>query len=69
MFKKKYSVSMLDSKWNVIKSNIKLEVIPRADEYIWDVDIYYRVLNVIHSTNNKQGVYIIVEPIGKTITP
>jgi hypothetical protein len=64
MFSKKYTVSLLDSKWNVIKSNIKLLTIPRRDEYIWHVDVYYRVLNVVHSTDNKQGTYIIVEQFG-----
>jgi hypothetical protein len=64
MFSKKYTVSLLDSKWNIIKSNIKLLSIPRRGEYIWHINVYYSVLNVVHSTNKKQGTYIIVEQFG-----
>jgi hypothetical protein len=64
MFSKKYNITLLDSKWNVIKSNVKLPTVPRRDEYVWHVNVYYRVLNVVHSTDDKQTTFIIVEQFG-----
>jgi len=61
MFKKKYSISMLDSKWIPLKRNIKLSIIPRRDEYIWIDEKYFIVLNIVHSITNKQEVFIVVE--------
>jgi hypothetical protein len=61
MFKKKYTVSMLDSKWVPLKRNIKIVIIPRRDEYIWLDEKYYIVLNVVHSITDKHEVFIIVE--------
>jgi hypothetical protein len=64
MFSKKYNITLLDSKWNIIKSNVKLPTIPRRDEYVWHVNVYYRVLNVVHSTDDKKATFIIVEQFG-----
>lgn len=61
MFKRKYKVSMLDSKWNPIKRNIKLSVIPKSDEYIWDDTKYYRVINIVHSIAKNYEIFVIVE--------
>jgi hypothetical protein len=61
MFKKKYTVSMLDSKWVPLKRNIKITIIPRRDEYIWLDEKYFIVLNVVHSITDKQEVFIVVE--------
>lgn len=61
MFKKKYSISILDSKWIPIKRNVKMEVVPRRDEYIWFDEKYYIVLNVVHSITDKQEVFVVVE--------
>lgn len=61
MFKKKYTVSMLDSKWIPLKRNIKMSFIPRRDEYIWIDEKYFVVLNVVHSITTKQEIFIIVE--------
>ena len=61
MFKRKYKVSMLDSKWNPIKRNVKLDVIPKSDEYIWDNSKYYRVINVVHSIDKKHEIFVIIE--------
>ena len=61
MFKKKYTVSMLDSKWVPLKRNVKIVIIPRRDEYIWLDEKYYIVLNVVHSITDKQEVFVIVE--------
>jgi hypothetical protein len=61
MFKKKYSISILDSKWIPIKRNVKMEVVPRRDEYVWFEEKYYIVLNVVHSITDKLEVFVVVE--------
>ena len=61
MFKKKYTISMLDSKWIPLKRNVKMSIIPRRDEYIWIDEKYFIVLNIVHSITNKQEVFIVVE--------
>ena len=61
MFKRKYNTSILDSKWVPIKRNLKLTFIPRKDEYIWYVDKYYLVVNIIYTLNKEDEILIIVE--------
>jgi RNAse (barnase) inhibitor barstar len=53
MFNKKYKVTILDSKWDVLKNEVYLDVIPRKEEYIFMNDQYYCVLNVIHMIYNN----------------
>ena len=67
---RKYSVSILDEKWVQIKDVIRVQHIPRKDEFIYldNGQQYYRVLNVIHYLNGKQGIFIIVEKIEETPT-
>lgn len=61
MFKKKYKVSVLDSKWEIIKNSLVLEIIPRINEYLWLHDKYYLVIGVVHSIQEKNAVFLIVE--------
>lgn len=61
MFRKKINVSLLDSKWEVIQRNLKLEIIPRRDEYLWFNNKYYVVLNIVHSIDGKGEILIIIE--------
>lgn len=65
MFKTKYTVSILDSKWNVVKNNIKILAIPRQDELIYMDDKYVRVLNIIHMLTEKARIFIVVEDLTK----
>ena len=63
IFKRKYSVTILDENWGPIKDSLKLFVIPRTDEMIY-LDIYqkyYKVLNVVHYLNDKHGIFVIVK--------
>ena len=60
MFKTKYKVSILDSKWQPIEIKLKLSVIPRRDEYIYLNNQYYQVLNVVHKLNDKQDIFIVI---------
>jgi len=63
MFKTKYTVSLLDSKWSVVKNNVKLYALPRKDEYIFFDGLYYEVLNVVHSVDNKHIIYVIINEV------
>ena len=63
MFKQKYTLNILDSKWNPIKTNVKFNSIPFKNEFIYYIDKYYIVLNVVHKYNEERGhsIFIIVE--------
>lgn len=65
MFQTKYTVSILNSKWEPIKRNLKLRVIPRRDEFIFLDEQYYSVLNVVHRLNDKQDIFVIIDEISK----
>ena len=65
MFKKYYTVTILDSKWNPVLTNVKLTVIPRANEYIYLNNQYHQVMNIIHTIDKKQGVFIVIDEIVK----
>ena len=63
MFSTKYNISLLDSKWNPIKRNMKFSFVPRRDEFIYLVDRYYQVLNVVHDIQKKHEIFVIVEEL------
>lgn len=64
IFKPKYTVVILNSKWEILEKNLKLVKLPRQKEYIWNDIKYYQVINVIHSLQNLKQITIIVEEIG-----
>lgn len=61
MFKRKYTITLLDSKWSVIKNGVIFKVIPRKGEFIYYNDKYYHVINVVHNLIIKHDILIIVE--------
>jgi hypothetical protein len=63
----KYSVSVLDSNWNMMIPKARVEHVPRIDEliYLESDDTYYQVKTVVHNINKKQGVFVIVEKYNK----
>ena len=63
MFNRKYTITILDSKWKILKNKIKLDIIPRKDEYLFIDNQYYEIINIVHYFNNKVGVFLIVNPI------
>lgn len=63
MFSNKYTATLLDSKWNPIKNNVKFNVIPRKNEYLYYTDKYYHVVNVVHDMTDKHKVLIVIEDI------
>ena len=65
MFKTKYNTTLLNSKWSVIKNGVIFKVIPRKDEYIYYIDRYYQVLNVVHNLSVKHDILIIVEEVAQ----
>lgn len=65
MFKRKYTISIIDCKWNPIKRNLNFEFIPKRDELIYIDEKYLTVINVIHSIGKKQDIFIVVEELTK----
>ena len=65
MLKNKYSVSFLNSKWEVLKRNVNIFILPRRDELIFFSDKYYIVLNVVHTINDSHDIFIIVDEYKK----
>lgn len=65
----KYTVSILNSKWQPIKRNVEMIIIPRRDEYVYMNEQYYEVLNVVHTLNEKQDIFVIVNEMVKNINP
>jgi len=61
MFKQKYTISIIDSKWNSIKRNLKVDAIPRKGEFIFFEEYYYNVVSVIHQITKKEAVIIVVD--------
>lgn len=63
MFKRKYSATILNDKWEKLILNYNFTHIPRRDELIFldSTGKYYKVLNVIHYLTKKQGIFIIVK--------
>lgn len=61
---KKYKVTILSEKWEIVKENFKVSVIPRADEliYIPKEEKYFKVSNVVYTLNDKQDIFIVIEP-------
>lgn len=65
MFKwfKKYNVTILDEKWNIVKQSMKVTAIPRAHEllFLTEYDKYYRVVNIVYNFSDTQDIYVIIE--------
>jgi len=68
MFRRKYNITLLDSKWQPLKIDVKFTIIPRRDEFIY-IDRYYRVLNVVHNLEKKHYVFVVVEEFNQPIKP
>lgn len=60
---KKYSVSLLNEKWEQIRGNIEVEHLPRKGELIFleDKKMYFEIINVVHYLNNVQGIFLIIK--------
>lgn len=67
MFKTKYNASILDVNWLPLKRGLKLDFIPRKDEFIFIENEYYRVVNVVHLLNKNQEAFIVIEKLPNKI--
>jgi hypothetical protein len=67
MFKRQYTASILDSKWNVVKNRMKFAAIPRSGEYLFFDGLYHEVLNIVHTLDGKQGIFVIINEIPNQI--
>lgn len=63
IFKSKYTVVILNSKWEILEKNLKLIKLPRQKEYIWSGTKYYQVVYVVHNITSKHQISLIVEDI------
>jgi hypothetical protein len=61
MFTKKYNVSLLDGNWQPITRKLKLNVVPRKGEYIWYLEKYYLILNIVYTLNKNDEIILVVE--------
>jgi len=64
---RKYNVSLMNEKWEMIIQNLKVKHIPRTSEFIYldNQEQYYKVINVIHNMTSKHEIFIIVEIFDK----
>lgn len=69
MFRKKYIVTILDSKWNIVKNRMVFNTLPRSGEYIYFDNVYYEVINIVHSMETKHNIFLIVNKPPHQIKP
>jgi hypothetical protein len=69
MYRRKYTVTFIDSKWSVIKKNVNLISVPRFGEYIFFDGLYYEVMQVVHEVfekpkffGPKSRILIVIKP-------
>jgi len=63
---RKYSVTVLNRDWDPIFPTIKIKHLPRSGEWIYLTDKnYYSIINVVHNIGKKQGIFLVVELLGK----
>jgi hypothetical protein len=60
MFWKKPKINIIDTNWHPIAMNVKVDFLPRKDEYIFLNETYYEVVNVVHSCKKNSSVFVIV---------
>ena len=63
MFKRQYTATILNSKWEVVKNRVKFITIPRSSEYLFFDGLYHEVLNIVHTLDGKQGIFVIINEI------
>lgn len=63
MFKRNYSVTILDTNWKKICDLKTAKFLPRKDEllFIGEQKKYYRVVEIVNFLTEKQGIFLIVE--------
>jgi len=61
MFFKNSVINIIDKNWLTIKKNVKFKHIPRVDELILIDKTYYKVITIIHDTDNDNNIFIVVE--------
>ena len=63
----KYTISLMDSNWDIILPDLKVKHIPRSGELIFlDKDkAYYKVVTVIHNISKIHSIFVIIENYDK----
>lgn len=62
-FRRKYKITLINDKWEIKESNLKLAHIPRYGEFIYlrKKNLYYKVESVIHTIDNKKDIFLVVK--------
>lgn len=62
MFKQKYSITILNDKWDIIRE-VKMISVPKQDELIYfdDIQKYYSVIHVVHQISKKYRIILVVK--------
>jgi len=60
MFKQKIIVTIIDTKWKIIKNRLVLNALPSANEYLYFDNLYHQVINIVHSVDEKHGIFVII---------
>jgi hypothetical protein len=63
MFSRKYSMTIMDENWDVLKNNLKFSFLPQKDDFIFleEFNEYFTVINTVHYINKKHGIFLIVK--------
>ena len=62
MLNKKHKITLINTNWEPIKTNLTVDVIPRTNELLYLVELgkYFEVVRVIHQLNKKQEIVIVI---------
>lgn len=69
MFKKKRYISLINTKWEPIKQNLKVDAIPKRDEFIYIEELgkYFLVINLVHKLNQRHHIFVVVSEFDNSI--
>lgn len=65
MFFKKNNIIISDTKFNIIKKNVKLKFLPKEGEFIYfdDQKEYFVVHKIIHNFAKENNIWVTIIPI------
>lgn len=66
-FRKKVKYTLLNKEWEVKFNNVEFKSQPRENELLFIEKEYYRVLNVIHESDLKKNIIIVIELFGNKV--
>lgn len=63
----KYTITLMNSEWDVMLPDLKVKHIPREGELIFldSEKTYYKVITVIHNITKIHNIFVIIEKYDK----